>query len=160
MPRGGRYRSPIKNHRTGDLVLWLAAQIVTGAQLAFYLATLVWPEGSGAEALAMRLVVWHAWHLLALQLFALVPIWGALMWRTKGRLARLLLVASFIASALLPTFALLETQALQKFFAEAGAEYRTLRWLALARWADAALALVAFVALRLAFRAETERSLR
>lgn len=137
-------------------MLWRAAQVVAGVQLAFYLATLVWPEGAGAEALALRLVVWHGWHLLALQLFVLVPLWAALIWRAKGRLARLLVLVSLAASAALPVFALWETAVLQGFIADAAAPYSTLRALGLARWADAGLALVAFVALRLAFQAAQE----
>lgn len=157
MRRAGKFRWPTRSRRIGELVLWLAAQVLMGAQLAFYLATLVWPAEGGAEALALRLVVWHEWHVLAVQLFALVPLWGALLWRSKGWLARLLLLVSLGASAALSAFALLETEALQRFFAEAGASYGTLRLLALARVSDAALALAALIALRLAFRAEAER---
>ena len=157
MPRAGKFRWPIKSRRIGEPVLWLAAQGMMGAQLAFYLATLVWPEGMGAEALAMRLVAWHEFHVLAVQLFVLAPLWGVLLWRTKGRLARILLLVSLGASAALSVFALYETEALQHFFADAGASYSTLRLLALARFSDAALALTALVALRLAGRAEAER---
>lgn len=160
MRRVGKFRWPTKSRRIGEPMLWFAAQVLTGLQLAFYLATLVWPEEAGAEALALRLVVWHEWHVMAVQLFALVPIWGALLWRAKGRLARLLLLVSLSSSAALTAFALLETGALQRFFADAGADYGTLRLLALARVSDAALALAALIALRLAFRAEAERGER
>ncbi len=142
----------------GRRLLWRAAGVVAFAQAVFYLATLVWPEGTEARALVTRLSLWQALQLAPMQAFVGVPLLGALIWGAGGRLVRGLLALSLIAGGALVILALLQADLLHRFLADPTAPRAMLRLLGLARWADAALALAALVALRLAWRAEAERA--
>ena len=134
--------------------LWLAAGAVALLQAAAYLAALVWPAAGDLRALAIRAMVLQALPLLALQLFVALPLAGVLIWRARRGLERAILALVALAWAALAVLSLFETDVITQLLADPAAPRRMVRLMGLARWADAGLALVALIALRLAWRAE------
>lgn len=135
-------------------MLWIVAGVVAFAQAVAYLAMLVFPAASDVTALAVRALVLQALPLLALQVFVALPLAGALIWRARRGLERAILALALLAWAALAVLSLIEGEVVTQLLADPTAPRRLVRLMGLARWADAGLALVALIALRLAWRAE------
>lgn len=138
----------------GQRILWIVAGAVAFAQAAIYVAALIWPASSDIPALALRAMVLQALPLLGLQLFLGLPLAGVLIWRARRGLERAVLAVALLAWAALVALSVFEGDMVLQLMSDPTAPRRLVRLIGLARWADAGLALVALIALRLAWRAE------
>lgn len=137
-------------------ILWILAGLVAFAQAALYLAALVWPAASDVSALALRAMVLQALPLLALQLFVALPLAMILIWRARRGLERAILGLVLLAWVALVALSVFEGDSILRVMGDPTASRRLVRLIGLARWADAGLALAALIALRLAWRAESD----
>lgn len=132
--------------------LWGLAGVFVSAQALLYAALLIWPAGTDLLSAAERFGVWQGSGILIVQIFFTLPVLSWLIWRLRvHRQAQMLLLLCFAATALLIAGGWFEIWQIEQTIRESVNAGDRLRGLTLLRWGEFAGALLAGIALRLAW---------
>jgi len=135
-------------------LIWTAAGLFAFVQAVFYIAMLIWPEGTDLAALVRRFALWLSLRGIFVQMFIGIPALLLLFWRARGPLERGLVALALSATCAILVISGIELEALTLIAGDELAPRSYIRWLGVARWVYAGLGIVALIALRLAWRAE------
>lgn len=134
--------------------LWGLVGVFVSAQALVYAALLIWPGGVDLRAVVTRFETWQGSGMLILQIFFALPLLSALIWRMRvQRQAQVLVGLCFLCTALLAASGWLELSQIESAIRESVNAQDRLRGLALLRWGEFALAMMAAIVLRLGWSA-------